>query len=59
MEDTEDRNVDECWNEMVGYIKNAAKEILGESKGKRVIDKDTYMVVSSSTKCNERKGVEI
>ncbi|CAH0720966.1 unnamed protein product, partial [Brenthis ino] len=35
MGDMKGREVNECWNEMAGCIRHAAKGILGKSKGKR------------------------
>ncbi|CAH0724159.1 unnamed protein product, partial [Brenthis ino] len=34
--------VDECWNEMANYIREIAREVFGETKGKGTIDRDTW-----------------
>ncbi|XP_063540351.1 uncharacterized protein LOC134749358 [Cydia strobilella] len=42
MNGMEGLNANECWNEMANYIRRVAKDVLGESKGKGVIDKETW-----------------
>ncbi|XP_026498876.1 uncharacterized protein LOC113402778 [Vanessa tameamea] len=38
----EEKLVDECWNEMARHIRKVAKDVFGESKGKGLIDRDTW-----------------
>ncbi|KAJ8717472.1 hypothetical protein PYW08_005871 [Mythimna loreyi] len=42
MGDMNDRSINESWIEMAECIRNAAKDILGESRGKGTIDRDTW-----------------
>jgi hypothetical protein len=40
--DMEGISVNDCWNDLAEYIRSAAKDILGETKRKGVIDRDTW-----------------
>nr|XP_049695446.1 uncharacterized protein LOC126054299 [Helicoverpa armigera] len=42
MGDMNERSVNECWSEMAMTIRMTARRILGESKGKGVIEKETW-----------------
>ncbi|XP_046975612.1 uncharacterized protein LOC124541716 [Vanessa cardui] len=42
MSDMKETLANECWNEMAGYIRKVAKDVFGESKGKGLIDRDTW-----------------
>ncbi|KAJ8720409.1 hypothetical protein PYW07_012452 [Mythimna separata] len=42
MGDMNDRSINESWNELAECIRHAAKEILGETRGKGTIDRDTW-----------------
>ncbi|XP_063620491.1 uncharacterized protein LOC134792945 isoform X2 [Cydia splendana] len=42
MKDMEGLNGNECWKEMANCIRRVAKDVLGESKGKGIIDKETW-----------------
>ncbi|XP_061706831.1 craniofacial development protein 2-like [Cydia pomonella] len=42
MKDMEGLNANECWKEMANCIRRVAKDVLGESKGKGIIDKETW-----------------
>ncbi|KAJ8737126.1 hypothetical protein PYW07_000397 [Mythimna separata] len=42
MGDMNDRSINERWNEIAGCIRQAAKDILGETSGKGTIDRDTW-----------------
>ncbi|XP_045445776.1 craniofacial development protein 2-like [Melitaea cinxia] len=34
--------VNECWSEMATWVRSVARDVLGETKGKRKIEKDTW-----------------
>ncbi|XP_047533422.1 uncharacterized protein LOC125068366 [Vanessa atalanta] len=42
MNEMEEKLVDDCWNEMARHIRKVAKDVFGESKGKGLIDRDTW-----------------
>ncbi|XP_046976465.1 uncharacterized protein LOC124542571 [Vanessa cardui] len=42
MNDMKEKSVNECWNEMVRFMTKVAKDVFGESKGKGLIDRDTW-----------------
>ncbi|CAK1577904.1 unnamed protein product [Parnassius mnemosyne] len=42
MGDMEGMSVNECWKEMADCIRSVARKVLGETKGKRMIDKDGW-----------------
>ncbi|CAB3249881.1 unnamed protein product [Arctia plantaginis] len=37
-----DKSVDGWWSEMANYIRKIAREVLGETKGKGIIERDTW-----------------
>nr|XP_049692389.1 uncharacterized protein LOC126053698 [Helicoverpa armigera] len=42
MKEMEGRCVNECWSEMASHIREIAKDVCGESRGKGLIDRDTW-----------------
>nr|XP_049697159.1 uncharacterized protein LOC126054693 [Helicoverpa armigera] len=42
MKEMEGRCVNECWSEMASHIREVAKDVCGESRGKGLIDRDTW-----------------
>ncbi|XP_046978673.1 craniofacial development protein 2-like [Vanessa cardui] len=42
MSDMKETLANECWIEMARYIRKVAKDVFGESKGKGLIDRDTW-----------------
>ncbi|XP_047029965.1 uncharacterized protein LOC124637498 [Helicoverpa zea] len=42
MKEMEGRCVNECWSEMASHIRVVAKDVCGESRGKGLIDRDTW-----------------
>ncbi|XP_046970418.1 craniofacial development protein 2-like [Vanessa cardui] len=42
MSDMKETLANECWIEMTRYIRKVAKDVFGESKGKGLIDRDTW-----------------
>ncbi|XP_026746110.1 uncharacterized protein LOC113507456 [Trichoplusia ni] len=42
MSEMEGKSVNECWSEMAKCIRESAKDVCGESKGKGLIDRDTW-----------------
>ncbi|XP_062532854.1 uncharacterized protein LOC134201634 [Bombyx mori] len=41
MKDMKEKSANDCWDEMANSVRKTAKAVLGESKGKGIIDKDT------------------
>ncbi|XP_075976493.1 uncharacterized protein LOC142976811 [Anticarsia gemmatalis] len=41
-DDIRKKSANECWNEMASCVRSVATNVFGESKGKRMIDKDTW-----------------
>ncbi|XP_028042510.1 craniofacial development protein 2-like, partial [Bombyx mandarina] len=42
MKDMKEKSANDCWDEMANSVRKTAKAVLGESKGKGIIDKDTW-----------------
>ncbi|XP_037876944.1 uncharacterized protein LOC101746905 [Bombyx mori] len=42
MKDMKEKSANDCWDEMANSLRKTAKAVLGESKGKGIIDKDTW-----------------
>ncbi|XP_028038703.1 uncharacterized protein LOC114249368 [Bombyx mandarina] len=42
MKDMKEKSANDCWDEMANSVRKTTKAVFGESKGKGIIDKDTW-----------------